>query len=125
MSPQKANAARVEAGGVLENKLGQHSFRGLNFTHGKTAGQQSGARNTEAPRSWQPMFNRVALARNMAQLHPSLCVLVPRLLHRGQHPEAVARDLESLVRRANDRAHRHLAEMVPVLVNDCALRGSA
>lgn len=71
------------------------------------------------------MFTRVALARNLAQLHPSLCVLVPRLLRRGQHPETVARDLESLVRRANDRAHRHLAEVVPVLVNECALRGDA
>jgi len=67
----------------------------------------------------------VALARNFAQLHPSLCVLVPRLLRRGQQPEAVSRDLESLVRRANDHAHRHLAEVVPVLVNECALRRSA
>jgi hypothetical protein len=73
-----------------------------------------------SPPSWLPMFKRVALARNLAQLRSALCVLVPQLLRRGQPPEHVAHDLELLVNRCC--SYSYLADAVMPIVAELALQ---
>ncbi|URF05275.1 hypothetical protein [Cupriavidus campinensis] len=76
--------------------------------------------NTASPRSYLRYFERVAFARNLAQIHIALAELVPRLLGRGQAPEVVANDLAQL-------APRGLADAVLPVVNEraMAMRGAA
>ncbi|WP_354682275.1 hypothetical protein [Cupriavidus necator] len=77
-------------------------------------------RNTKSPRSYRPLFRRVSMARNLAQIHAALADLVPRLLGRGQAPEVVTHDLSQL-------AHKSLADAVLPVVHEraIALRGRA
>ncbi|MFJ2995474.1 hypothetical protein [Pandoraea sp. NPDC087047] len=80
---------------------------------------QNCKRTTESPRSYLRYFERVSLARNYAQIHVALADLVPRLLRRGQSPQAVAHDLSQL---ASVHGFR---ECVAPVVNELAMRGAA
>lgn len=72
-----------------------------------------------SPRSELPYFCRVNAARNLAQLASALYDLVPRLLRRGQAPQAIVHDLALLATTAG------FAEAVMPLVHEILMRGAA
>ncbi|MFV8647318.1 hypothetical protein [Ralstonia pseudosolanacearum] len=75
-------------------------------------------RSTASPRKWLKHFRDVAKASTAAQIYVALGDLVPRLLARGQSPDAIEKDLSQLL---GERGF-----VVAPVVSECALqRGAA
>ncbi|QWF10328.1 hypothetical protein KME70_09680 [Ralstonia solanacearum] len=70
-------------------------------------------RNTVSPRKWLKHFRNLAKARTVAQIYVALGELVPRLLERGQSPDAIEKDLSQLL---GERGF-----VVAPVVSECAL----
>ncbi len=117
MKNHAQNGERPDAGHIEPFKSLTQPLTRVNDSGITDSSQTSSRLKTASPLSWLPLFNRIWHARNLAQMHAALNALVPRLLGRGQDPQAIAADLVQLAQQAGPGLH---LVVVPV-VNDLAL----